>query len=208
VIATNWNTGQAEVFSKDKTTDADTVSILLASAAIPGFFPTRRMDGGLVMNTPLQPVIDDGADEIRIVYLDPDISKMPPLTFQSTFDTLDRAPAINQAFHINADIEKARQVNRAIEPFDESAREHFRSKKSDLAVLADMWKRVRSARPPRKLTIHRYHPRHDLGGLLGLLRFEKSAIKDLIRNGYQDTMEHDCGANDCVRSGKRAEAAG
>jgi NTE family protein len=203
IIATNWSTGKAEVFTNQSMSDEDAVSILLASAAIPGFFPPRKVgettyvDGGLVMNTPLRPAIDDGADEIHIVYLDPDIAMMPLQKFQNTFDTLDRVLAVNLAFHINSDIETARQMNRAIDLFARASNGIQETKMSDLAKLAAHWDRVKSERPPRKLTIHRYHPQRDLGGLLGILRFEKSAIEDLMEKGYQDTIRHDCEANDC-----------
>jgi len=205
IIATNWSTGKAEVFTNESMSDEDAVSILLASAAIPGFFPPRKVgettyvDGGLVMNTPLRPAIDDGADEIHIVYLDPDIAMMPLQKFQNTFDTLDRVLAVNLAFHINADIETARQMNRAIDLFAHSSSGIQETKMSDLAKLAARWDRMKSERPPRKLTIHRYHPQRDLGGLLGILRFEKSAIEELMEKGYQDTIRHDCEANDCER---------
>jgi len=208
IIATNWSTGKAEVFTNESMSDADALSIVMASAAIPGFFPPRKVgeniyvDGGLVMNTPLRPAIDDGADEIHIIYLDPDIAKMPLQKFQNTFDTLDRVLAVNLAFHINSDIETARQMNRAIGLFAEASNDVPETKMSDLAKLAARWERVRSERPPRKLTIHRYHPQQDLGGLLGILRFEKSAIEDLMQKGYQDTIRHDCVANDCEIPGE------
>jgi predicted acylesterase/phospholipase RssA len=155
------------------------------------------VDGGLVMNTPLRPAIDDGADEIHIVYLDPDIAMMPLQKFQNTFDTLDRVLAVNLAFHINSDIETAQQMNRAIDLFAGGSNDVQETKTSDLAKLAARWERVKSERPPRKLTIHRYHPQRDLGGLLGILRFEKSAIEDLMEKGYHDTIRHDCAANNC-----------
>lgn len=210
IIATNWSTGKAEVFTNEGMSDEDAVSILLASAAIPGFFPPRKVgettyvDGGLVMNTPLRPAIDDGADEIHIVYLDPDIAMMPLQKFQNTFDTLDRVLAVNLAFHINADIETAQQMNRAIDIFAGGSSGIQETKMSDLAKLAAHWDRVKSERPPRKLTIHRYHPQRDLGGLLGILRFEKSAIEELMEKGYQDTIRHDCAANDCERPIRRS----
>jgi predicted acylesterase/phospholipase RssA len=214
IVATNWRNGKPEVFTNERMTDTDAVSILLASAAIPGFFPPREVggstyvDGGLLMNTPLKPAIADGAEEIHIVYLDPDIALIPTLKLQNTFDTLDRVLSINMAYHINADIETARQVNRAIELFEESPKDVPQLRSFELAGLASQWERVRSAQPPRKLAIHRYHPRSDLGGLLGLLRFEKNAIQDLIQRGYQDAVKHDCPANGCevivARPGKTA----
>ncbi len=212
VVATNWTSGRVEVFNNDKMTDAEAVTILLSSAAIPGFFPPRQLgantyvDGGVVTNTPLSPAIADGADEIGIIYLDQDVSKTPLLKMPNTFDTLDRVMAINLAFRINGDIENARRINRAIEMFDERETEMKETTPSGLAQLASHWERVRSLGKTRKLTIHRYFPSRDLGGILGLLRFEKSAHHELIQRGYDDAKQHDCEVNRCVRhagSGER-----
>ena len=204
IVATNWATGQAEVFNNEKMTDANTVGILLASAAIPGLFPPRNLgtgtyvDGGVVTNTPLSSAIKDGADEIRIIYLDHDVSKAPLLKVPNTFDTLDRVLAISQTFRVNSDIENARRINRAIEMFDERSKESAEMDTSELAHLASLWERRRSERRRRKLTIHKYFPGRDLGGVLGMLRFEKHAHQRLIERGYDDTMKHDCGINRCV----------
>lgn len=204
IVATNWTNGRAEVFNNGKMTDAEAVAILLSSAAIPGFFPPRQVgtgtyvDGGVVTNTPLSPAIADGADEISIVYLDQDVAKTPLPKIPNTFDTLDRVLAINLSFRINSDIENARRINRTIEMFEQQAAEMTETSPSGLAQMASHWERVRSRRTTRKLTIHRYFPSRDLGGILGLLRFEKGAHRELIQRGYDDTVKHDCDVNRCV----------
>ena len=214
VVATNWSSGRVEVFNNEKMSDKEAVAILLSSAAIPGFFPARQVgdqtyvDGGVVTNTPLSPAIADGADEIRIIYLDQDVSKTPLLKIPNTFDTLDRVMAINLAFRINGDIENARRINRAIEMFDERETEMKETTPSGLAQLASHWERVRALGKTRKLTIHRYFPSRDLGGILGLLRFEKSAHQALIQRGYEDAKRHDCEVNRCVRHSGSGERAG
>src|SRR5260370_11644722 len=80
IAATNWKTGGLATFGNaDITHDA-----VLASAAIPGIFPAVRigadpyMDGGILMNTPLNPAIDLGADVVHVVPLDPSIHNLPP----------------------------------------------------------------------------------------------------------------------------------
>ena len=113
----------------------------------------------------------------------------------NTLDTLDRVLAINLTFRINSDIDNARRINRAIEMFDERAKELAETNTSELAHLASLWERKRSEGSRRKLTIHRYFPSQDLGGVLGMLRFEKSAHQELIQRGYDDTMKHDCDTN-------------
>jgi hypothetical protein len=65
---------------------------------------------------------------------------------------------------------------------------------------------------PRKVTIHRYYPRRRLGGVMGLLNFERGTIDAMIEQGYEETCSHDCGANGCVipeiRRKSRSAAAG
>ena len=45
---------------------------------------------------------------------------------------------------------------------------------------------------PRKITIHRYYPKKPLGGLLGMLNFDRSVIDAMIEQGYRDACEHEC----------------
>ena len=61
---------------------------ILASAAIPGFFPPTEVgaqpfvDGGVVLNTPLVPAIEAGADILHVIYMDPDVSKYTAAGFR------------------------------------------------------------------------------------------------------------------------------
>jgi NTE family protein len=70
VVATDLNSGKPAVFRAGKLTPA-----LLASTAIPGVFPSVRidgrehMDGGIVDNTPFDVAIADGAREILAISL-------------------------------------------------------------------------------------------------------------------------------------------
>ncbi len=52
--------------------------------------------------------------------------------------------------------------------------------------------------PFKNLMIHRYHPRDDVSGVLGMLDFNKDRIARLIHRGYRDAIEHDCHASQCV----------
>ena len=70
VVATDMNAGKPAVFRSGELAPA-----LLASTAIPGLFPSVRinnrehLDGGVVENTPLNIAVDDGAREILAVSL-------------------------------------------------------------------------------------------------------------------------------------------
>jgi NTE family protein len=70
VVATDMNAGKPAVFRSGELGPA-----LLASTAIPGVFPSVRindrehLDGGVVENTPLNIAVDDGAREILAISL-------------------------------------------------------------------------------------------------------------------------------------------
>jgi NTE family protein len=70
IVATDLNSGKPAVFRAGKLTPA-----LLASTAIPGVFPSvkidgrEHMDGGIVDNTPFDVAISDGAREIVAISL-------------------------------------------------------------------------------------------------------------------------------------------
>jgi len=55
--------------------------------------------------------------------------------------------------------------------------------------------RTRSLRP---LSIHRYHPKDDLSGMLGMLNFDRDRIAGLIDRGFTDAVEHDCDQSECL----------
>ena len=206
VVATNWHSGELEVFTNEQMTDTDAVPILLASAAIPGFFPPREVgstvyvDGSLLMNTPLKPAITNGADEIHIVYLDPDIAKIPPLKLQNTFDTLDRVLSINMAYHINADIETARQgepCHRAVRgvPKGRSTVQEFRAGGTGGPVG------TRAVRPAAPQARHSpLSSANRSGRSAGVAALRETSDPNLIQRGYQDAIHHDCEASGCEPS--------
>ncbi|TMC52529.1 MAG: patatin-like phospholipase family protein [Chloroflexi bacterium] len=70
VVATDMNAGRPAVFRSGALTPA-----LLASTAIPGLFPSVRindrehLDGGVVDNTPMNTAVDDGAKDVLAISL-------------------------------------------------------------------------------------------------------------------------------------------
>ena len=83
VAATNWETGVLQIFTNHDMTDQVGPLVIMASAAIPGFFPPvvvgfqAFVDGGVLMNTPLTLAIRAGADILHVIYLDPDSRGYP-----------------------------------------------------------------------------------------------------------------------------------
>jgi len=207
IVATNWKTGDAKVFANDDMTDEDGAGVILASSALPGIFPCVALrgdpyvDGGLVMNTPLHPAIEAGAETLHVLYHDPDVGRIPLQRLASVLETLDRVSAVEFAVKTNEDLATAKWINDGLtvleraasgeEVSDEQTREFVR-------VAARIHERLRTSRPYRKLEIHRYHPRDDVGGALGVLRFDRDRVARLIERGYGDALTHDCDKSGCL----------
>jgi len=67
-------------------------------------------------------------------------------------------------------------------------------------MAASKLARPKGADEYRKITIHRYQPVDVLGGVLGILNFDAPRISDLIKQGFDDAVNHDCTANRCTLS--------
>jgi NTE family protein len=207
VVATNWATGELRTFTNKDLTEEHGYQAVLASAAIPGFFPPHYIDGqpyvdgGVVMNTPLSCAIHAGADFLHVIYLDPDVDKLPLKVLQNTYNTLDRTVLINNATVIEEDVLTASWINDGLDVLERIRRgeilsdENFRD---FIRVAAQIEKRGKQT-PYKKLTIHRYHPHYDPGGGgIGILNFDKDRLARLIELGFEDTVHHDCRQSHCV----------
>ena len=180
VTATQWEKGSLRVFSNADFTDEAGVSIVRASGAIPGIFPAVPIgdelfvDGGVVLNTPLKPAIDAGADVLHVIYLDPEPGSVPLRAVPSTVDAMGRMFVASFAATMRRDIEVAASVNR------------------DIAAGHGL--------KHHRVTIHLYHPREDTGGALGMLDFHRERIVSLAALGYRDAVAHDCASAGCLNA--------
>lgn len=208
VVAANWATGEVRVFENKDMTDEDGYQAILASAAIPGFFQPQYIagepyvDGGVVMNTPLKCALQAGATILHVIYLDPDIENLPLKVLQNTYNTLDRTIVINNATVTNEDIDTAAWINEGLEAMERVLRGETLSDKGMLdfiRVAGQIEQSLEQGKPYMKVTIHRYHPHHDLGGGgLGILDFNRDRIVGLIERGFSDTVNHDCDESHCI----------
>jgi len=212
IPATNWTTGEVTVFKNNEMTDRDGPYKILASSAIPGLLPPvpigaePHVDGGVLINTPLR-LVTGHAQVIHVIYLDPDIKKIPLGTLDSTLGAMYRQQTISWAKLVNDDIADARAINEVLKMAGRAGggRSAPDQSRSSLYVgLSQVWNRQQEveahARSPyRLLTIHRYHPREDLaGGPMGVLNFDRAHIEDLIERGFEDAIAHDCNESECV----------
>ena len=209
VTATNWGTGEPRYFDFRDLSDGLVWQAIRASAAIPGLFPPVSIDGeiyidgGVVMNTPIKPAIDAGADEIHVISLDPCVPDLGKDYVPATWDVLNRVVIAMVAENIAEDIETARWINEGLEALEHLANDeaHFETADGKRFIRAARTIRRRLEKEgqlPRKVTIHRYYPKKPLGGVLGLLNFARPSIEAMIEHGYIDACEHNCIANGCV----------
>lgn len=195
ITATQWSTGALRLFSNADFTDTQGAEILLASGAIPGIFPPVSVDGdlfvdgGVVLNTPLKPAVDGGAETLHVIYLDPDPAAIPLKRVGSTIDTIGRMFAVSFAATMKRDLEIASRINGGIEAAAALARGQ------EVRGVEALHRPGRSYRP---LHIHLHHPTSDWGGALGMLDFQRERVTSLIEHGYKDAVEHDCAAAGCI----------
>ncbi len=202
IAVTNWATGQLQIYENHQMTDRLGPQILLASSATPGFFQPASIgaqpftDGGVLLNTPLKPAIDTGADIIHMTYLDPDISNIPLPDRSNTFETLFRMQQIQWAGSINDDIEDAAAINEGLALIERLGGGNGNATEGDLKtfirVARKIYDRLARGTPYRPLTIYRYHPREVLGGTLGFLDMRREYIEEILERGYDDAVHHSC----------------
>lgn len=208
LVATNWETGELRTFENRDMTDEQGHDIIIGSAAIPGIFHPHNIagqpyvDGGLVMNTPLECAIKAGARTLYVIYMDPDVKNIPLRTLQSSIDALDRVLLITSASKVGEDIETAAWINEGLEVVERTASGETPSDgdmRAFIRVAGQIYQKIRAGVPYKKLTIHRYHPHDDLGGgSLGLLNFKRDRMVALIERGFNDALNHDCASSHCI----------
>jgi predicted acylesterase/phospholipase RssA len=205
VAATNWLNGELKTFENHDMSDEDGVDIIMAASAFPGLPPVYiagepYVDGGYVMDTPLMPAIDAGADTIHVIYLDPDPANVPIHRLHSTIEVIDRLFVILRATIYHRDIVLASRVNDGLTLLEQTdaAQLSTSAMKAFIQSIAAIKSRIEMGRPYRKIRIHRYHPSDDLGGVAGLLNFDRDQIAQLIDRGYDDAVMHDCTQSGCV----------
>lgn len=207
VAATNWATGRLRLFENVDMTEQIGPLSIRASSAIPGIFPEvwvgaePYVDGGVLLNTPLTPALEAGADVLHVVYLDPDVAAIPMAALDSTVATLYRMQVISWAALVNRDIDRVSRINRGLAAFARIRRGEpiDRPELESLAKGAVMVLGGTNLHTYRPITVHRYHPREELsGGALGLLNLDRDHIEDLIYKGFTDATLHDCVKEKCV----------
>lgn len=217
VVASRWKQGTPRVFRKKELVSRGDFLPLMASTAIPGLFPGVELDGelyvdgGLTMNTPLEPAITAGAEVLHVVFLDPVLAESAAGKAATTPNALARLFSVLAAEQIKNDLKTAHNINLAIRLLANdstvAARIGDRQAPEVLTHVIREHERHRD-KPRRFVEIHVYRPAVVLGDSSGLVNFNLDHIDQLIRLGYRDAVNHDCEANGCSEWRAAQERAG
>ena len=213
VIASNFHTGRESTFTREMIVDHLGHDAILASTAIPGFFPpvvidgVVHVDGGALMNTPVYPAVH-GSDVLHVVYLDPSIESIRLGDLRSTLGVVDRMLTMSFAFSVNQQIDRIGDFNRTFRLLGTLGRgaESDPQARAIARAGAALARRLQGSDEFTPTTIHRYRPTDDLGGALGFLDFTRETAEFLINRGYRDAVAHDCDASGCVLPGRKEVA--
>ncbi|MCG8462179.1 MAG: patatin-like phospholipase family protein [Holophagales bacterium] len=208
IIATDWLTGSLEVFGNRDLATRLGPELIRGSASIPGVFPAvpagpwRLMDGGILMNAPLEPAIRAGATEVHLIRLFPSVAKIPIRSLEGTLGALGRSQISTWAGMLDSALQLIEERNRS-----ERLRHGLRERLGELGEAGNL--PLEGApdllTPDRSLStivVHSYHPPEPLAvGTLDFLDFSSRNIARFIRSGYEDAVHHDCERAGCVLTG-------
>ena len=210
VVATNWRPGQLLFALKNEMTRHLGPKLVKGSASIPGIFPPetiaaeKLVDGGVLMNTPLDPAVHAGAEVIYVITLSPRTRKIP-LMLLSTLGTFNRTFLASWEYRLGVALRNV-AAWKMLAKHRQALRNHAglldpASRHQVLRLLDRALEEVRDGLgdTARNLTIHLFHPSRNLGaGPLSFLDFSRSRIAANIQMGLDDATEHDCEKNGCV----------
>jgi hypothetical protein len=121
IAATNWAKGETQLFRENEMSDQLGPDIIRASAAIPGIYPQQSVgaftyvDGGVLMNTPLSPAIDAGANILHVISLNPEVEKIPLPEKPNMVETILRQQTMTWVKAVDQNVNKVYYANRLLE---------------------------------------------------------------------------------------------
>ena len=202
--AVHWKSGLMRYFTGEDLTDDEGGKIVRASAAVPAIFPHVKVggqwycDGAAVENTPLAGAIHAGAEELHVVTSIPPVESIECERLPNTLDTLCRLLVIRESATLRKDMEHAGVINRSLNYTERTARDDDAGPRPFERAFAEVREGEAKDKPYKKIAVHVYHPPKSLGGIMSLLDFDRKFLASMIRKGYRDALNHDCGANGCV----------
>src|SRR5262249_29009206 len=123
---------------------------------------------------------------------------------RSSFAMIYRLYVLAFSRSVNADIERARDINKSLQALDLLREEDPEPLASSAmgqrgSEPLKLWQRLnKDTADMVELEIHRYRSSEHLGNIRTLFQLDHTRIHDLIDRGYRDAQNHDCQQSDCV----------
>ena len=212
IIATDWERAMLEIFTNEDMTDAQGADIIIASGSLPGFFPHvpigDRMfaDAGVLGYASWWPAIEAEADSLHVIYTNPKMRDVA--SGKAEGDLFDTLASLFVAIWDNRKrdsvdvVEGMNQLRTYIQDLIRSGR---LSREHAEEIERHVWRHVagpfkspsqeRSIR--REICSHVYQPlklysKYHHATPLNLLQFDHSRVWELLRDGYDNTVNHAC----------------
>jgi predicted acylesterase/phospholipase RssA len=216
ITAANWKEGALRIFRNADLGDKEGHQAFVAALMIPGINTPELVDmeqfvdGAVLTSRPLKPAIDARDRDsnrrlvLHVVYLDPEHAQTPLPEIRSTFAMIYRLYVLAFSRSVNADIERARDINKSLQALDLLREEDPEPLTSSAmgergSESLKLWQRLnKDTADSVQLEIHRYRSPEHLGGIRALFQVDQTRIHDLIDRGYKDAQNHDCKQSDCV----------
>ncbi len=172
IAATNWIEGRLEFFKNRDMTDKRGPAAIRASSAVPGFYPAAKV----------------GAHS----FVDGAVLMNTPLR-----PAIKDGAEVLHVIYMNTDVGKM-----AVDAMDSTLETLYRSQMIGWASAVNrdiaMARKLNDSSKYNPLTIHRYFPPDGLDGALGFLDIRQARLKQLIRKGFDNAVNHDCAEAECV----------
>jgi predicted acylesterase/phospholipase RssA len=225
ITALNWESGNPKVFENQSFEGREGNEIILAALAMPVMMQPVIVDGvpyvdaSVLSDMPIKPAIraaqrePQGSLSLHTIYVDSQRSALPLPPISNTFATVYRLFILALARAVNADIARAELVNeriRMLELLNSVAAGSGRSLDEVIEELSigatDIWNDIKGDTTNKlPVTVHRFRPTKNIRHF-ELIQFERRRIRQLIQDGYDDALRHDCNASECVRPRIRTAA--
>jgi predicted acylesterase/phospholipase RssA len=216
ITAANWKEGKPKLFTNADLGGKESHQAVVAALMIPGINTPELVDveqfvdGAVLTDRPLKPAIDardktsDRGLVLHVVYLDPEHAQTPLPEIRSTFAMIYHLYVLAFSRSVNADIERARNINRSLQALELLQEEDPEPLASSAmggrgSEPLKLWKRLnKDTADSVELEIHRYRSPEHLGGIRGLFQVDQTRVHDLVDRGYKDAQNHDCKQSHCV----------
>jgi predicted acylesterase/phospholipase RssA len=207
VAVTNWRDASLRLFGKREIAGSTGYRAIAASTAIPVTCPPvfidgmPYVDGGVALNTPLEPAIQSRVESIHVVYLAPLVGNLEEIELSCTVETIYRVLSIFLQRQIHNGIVTVMRINAALDLLTQQRNRGEAQKELEALLGRPLGPFIRRNGSVRKLSVHRYFPPESMTakeGVLGWGDFSLKHVDRLIWIGEDSAVHHNCVSAGCI----------